>query len=986
MMLWLALLPALCAAVPVDYDAVIAEAHAAAAKNRAELLHTWTWAPGGGPSAHQQQCPDGPSDICHAKKCKHCGCHGGAHAVRCPPPTPPPPTPQVYAGCPNQVQCGAIDTSIATLFSNTNATSVAGVNAWLEANFANTSSDWWRTTLNGPSLNMTGFSGCPLENSYSVAVFTMFNSRSRWVKAGKGAALSAGAEKGMKAFFLKYVEDCARFSPSEDRQYPLFLKSSENIDTVRHTGCAFGSATLALFPDTANHTLPDKSTVYETAQIWEDFTWQWLKAKALHGLFDELHSSGYWGRTWPCVWNLHTLSEPGSRVHQRAKMFIDLAMLEAELASINGVCAGQKSRDKKGQTCAMLRNSSSGQFNASERCAPGKMGSNPAITHHMYTALTPQLYGDDMAGPCQLYAATVVTQQVGDYQMSNVSVLIHKLGAAPETNGVYTMRNRMMGQLQGCSDAKTASRSRCEETFRPYPCAGGCPTQALPGQGFNMLLKKPKQIHVVSHTKDWALAGVEFSPNDVFVANTQQRGTGLVFANDDHSTVTLPHLTGEKWGTVDRDLMMVQRCGSCNYGGPPVFQIFNASSVWQGNGDWWFMSASAAGKAMGWAAMRAAYGGATFENSSASGAARVSGNIGLNDVWSPLLLLAGGASEYGTVENFTSQVEAAPFTAVARSRVSFGWRGRNYGFTPGPRTWKGKWSLPTIGGKPIDIDPPFMYSSPHLNAGLQSDVVVASYGKYQLKYDFSDDTITRTDLLADDDGDGRESRTLQSWGQLASLIALLPTSASKAASFVLGSGFTMAGYNGTNGTVITIPEGCAVSITSVGRTVLDAGSKGSLFIVKGSLTLEGLTLKNGVARGTPGGNGGVFNTYGSAAFTRCSFINNSAPDGDGGVAHVHSNASATFTGCSFAQNSAGAGGGAVDVYLGSARFVNCSFEVDSRGTALKHNGIYDGGKISFGCPAGTTGVDVLLKGNATNRCCDRNTSQLPPAQKIASCH
>jgi hypothetical protein len=41
---------------------------------------------------------------------------------------------------------------------------------------------------------------------------------------------------------------------------------------------------------------------------------------------------------------------------------------------------------------------------------------------------------------------------------------------------------------------------------------------------------------------------VEFSPNDVFVANTQQRGTGLVFANDDHTTVALPHLTGAENG------------------------------------------------------------------------------------------------------------------------------------------------------------------------------------------------------------------------------------------------------------------------------------------------------------------------------------------------------------------------------------------------------------------------------------------------------
>ena len=190
----------------------------------------------------------------------------------------------------------------------------------------------------------------------------------------------------------------------------------------------------------------------------------------------------------------------------------------------------------------------------------------------------------------------------------------------------------------------------------------------------------------------------------------------------------------------------------------------------------------------------------------------------------------------------------------------------------------------------------------------------------------------------------------------------------------------MAGYNGT---VLAIPKGYIVSITSAGTSgagVLDAGSKGSLFIVDGSLILEGLTLKNGIARDTPGGNGGVLsvNTNGSAAFTRCSFVNNTAPGGDGGVAHVHSHGAATFTSCSFVQNSAGAGGGAVDVYLGSVRFVSCTFEEDSAGIALKYNGVYDGGSVVFGCPAGTTGADVPLTGNA-------NTSELPPAKKIVSC-
>ena len=55
-------------------------------------------------------------------------------------------------------------------------------------------------------------------------------------------------------------------------------------------------------------------------------------------------------------------------------MFIDLAMLEAELSSLNGVRAGQRSRDKKA-TCPT--------------CSRGTVGGDPALAHHMYTALTP---------------------------------------------------------------------------------------------------------------------------------------------------------------------------------------------------------------------------------------------------------------------------------------------------------------------------------------------------------------------------------------------------------------------------------------------------------------------------------------------------------------------------------------------------------------------------------------------------------------------
>ena len=177
-------------------------------------------------------------------------------------------------------------------------------------------------------------------------------------------------------------------------------------------------------------------------------------------------------------------------------MFIDLAMLEAELASLNGVRAGQKSRDKKA-TCSS--------------CSKGG-GADPALAHHMYTALSPQLYGEDLDGPVgRLYQAPISTAQIGSYEMCNVSVLIHRFGAAPDTGGVYTMTNRMLGQLAPGSEVDTCSQERCAQTFRPYPCA------CAGGGSWHPLQPRPRQLHVVSRTPAYALAGVQFSPNDAFV-------------------------------------------------------------------------------------------------------------------------------------------------------------------------------------------------------------------------------------------------------------------------------------------------------------------------------------------------------------------------------------------------------------------------------------------------------------------------------------
>ena len=257
-----------------DYDKVIASAHEAAAKNRKILLDTaWRW------RSDMPASTCKPNDICHKNKCRHCGCHAGS--VPCPGPPPPP---HSYPGCSNQVQCGAMPTAQITLFKNENQTEVDLANQWLEAQFTNKSADWWKMTFHLEKGPNASFSGPPLENSYNVAVFTMFNSQSRWVKAGTVAPLSPKAEQGMKEFWFEFVQRCAKYFPGEATGNPLRLHDSENIDSVRHTGCYFGATTLARFVEYADRTLPDQSTVREAAKAWERFSSDWLQAKALHGM------------------------------------------------------------------------------------------------------------------------------------------------------------------------------------------------------------------------------------------------------------------------------------------------------------------------------------------------------------------------------------------------------------------------------------------------------------------------------------------------------------------------------------------------------------------------------------------------------------------------------------------------------------------------------------------------------------------------------
>ena len=147
---------------------------------------------------------------------------------------------------------------------------------------------------------------------------------------------------------------------------------SENIDSSAQVTTYIALDVLSALPSYAGLKMADGATVREHYSKWEAFEYSWLKVKARTGVFTELGSTGYWSRTWPNIFNLHDLPS-SQRVRMRAKMFIDIAMVEAEQSSVAGVRAGQKSRAKK-----------------------GGFGHSLGINHNFYVSCAPQLYGTDL--------------------------------------------------------------------------------------------------------------------------------------------------------------------------------------------------------------------------------------------------------------------------------------------------------------------------------------------------------------------------------------------------------------------------------------------------------------------------------------------------------------------------------------------------------------------------------------------------------------
>ena len=88
---------------------------------------------------------------------------------------------------------------------------------------------------------------------------------------------------------------------------------------------------------------------------------------------------------------------------------------------------------------------------------------------------------------------------------------MRELGKAPATNGTYTMRNRLIGQVAAKPIEKTIEDTIKEPVERTIQEAS--PGGAV-GSGFVIeYLNRSDQVNTISATTAYSLGGVVFSPN-----------------------------------------------------------------------------------------------------------------------------------------------------------------------------------------------------------------------------------------------------------------------------------------------------------------------------------------------------------------------------------------------------------------------------------------------------------------------------------------
>jgi len=344
-----------------------------------------------------------------------------------------------------------------------------------------------------------------------VRVLVMFHSKSRFFPG----RLAPDTEAAMKKYFFNHCNEkilkggsgADAISTEELARGPVFASAlQKNGPLIGTTRDYLALSVLKDDPEYTDVKFKAGDTVTERYHAWNEYFKVFLKEWALNGLWQELGSSAYNYHSYDAHFNLVDLA-PDPVVRQRARMFLDLSLIEIDQISISGVRGGVKCRAKQGGL--------GDKFNISRAMLYGERGS---ILSH---------------------AAIAASQ----YQPPEAAVLLHKLGPPVPT---FEIANRHPGEY----------------------VAGAEPARMLGKGGLRLPLElHSHNVNYAYCTPEYVMGCSMYDPNRKYGAGSEARWSGVIFR--DLAAISMDAYTGEKWNVQSKDVMIAQRRAGAHYRGRP---------------------------------------------------------------------------------------------------------------------------------------------------------------------------------------------------------------------------------------------------------------------------------------------------------------------------------------------------------------------------------------------------------------------------------
>ena len=501
-----------------------------------------------------------------------------------------------------------------------------------------------------------------------------------WMYSSKGAdpKMSPATEDAILKVLSLSLKDKGEYAVDRHMADPSFIwtyKGSENHHLMFYVSTWSAAHILSRSKDYSRFEV-NGVPMHTLAKNLDEYFKLYLKEKATKGLLTEIATPTYAKYSLNVLYNLYDFSSD-PELKQLTDNFLNLYFADWAIEQFRGFRGGSKHRAYKGVASMTLKES---------------------------TGWIPFGLGVESCHPGFMAAATTEWRP---------NPLIVELALSSESRGQYAVSSRR----PGLRTANAKSDSECS------PEGGELLRYTYQTPQFNMgmsmvpALKSDAWVPVSSQNR---LNQILFSGHPLDKIFTQRP------VLDKGSTYNA------EWGVQDKGVMILQALNtpySKSVHGQYIYFSVLLDPIKKN--EWWFVESSDA-----YCAIKIVKGGATLrEPTKADDRYSKTPPYGLylvlEDPFSPIIFEAIAKENYSSIEAFQEEIFSNKLLSKSRS-IEYYSRAYNNHLT----LYSDYSQLPKINGETINLNPPFVYQSPFINAAFGGDSVNISVGDRELNLNF----------------------------------------------------------------------------------------------------------------------------------------------------------------------------------------------------------------------------------------------------------